>query len=367
MSTILLSEISPFSAFLMSFTDGSTLSTQIFFLIFGFLLFLASFLVPAFLAINSLDRKIRGDIQMRIGPNLAGPHGIFQGVADFIKSFEKIRTESQATSGGFFFVTISMAIAFLVFAAINVPVSSQWLYSNVDLSALFVVVALVVSRLFLFWSAYKTANAWSTVSAFNMLSVIGYFLVPLTLALVSPALLVGSLDLQNIALAQGGMPWEWMVFNGPGSFFSFASFAVALFIWHGRAPSNLFFESTSVKSEVISEFEGRRYFVLKQIEVFSLFLAAALIVTVYLGAWRAPFSLESFGRAANIVEACIFFTKTMFVTFVMIWFRWSMPSARLKQISNLSWYLLLPAGFAGVAITLLWLAVSRGEGVRWWL
>lgn len=356
-----LASISPLAAYIGSFIDTALPVWAL--LLAATVVSWFFLLIPPVLVLGYLDRKLGADIQMRIGPNRVSSFGVFQAVADAVKLFFKEDSAPEAQEEWLFrWGSVGAIIA--VFLAIgSIPMAESWALANLDAGVVCVVAALVLSSLCLFWASYSAHSQWSVLSSFRIIALITAYIVPLALTLIPPVLIAGSPNLENIVRSQGGAPWRWNVFHNPGTVMSCAAMFLALQIWQARAPFDHSHAPGEIAGGYTAEYSGLRKGLLSFLEYSSLFLACAFIVTTYLGGWQTPFNLESFGRAANLVEWLLFMMKIFSLVFVSIWIRWSLPSLRVDQIVSLSWRILVPMGLFGSALTAVWLVAFNGKGI----
>lgn len=356
-----LSTVSPLAAFVGSFIESSLPAWVLILAAVALHWFLL--LMPPVIVLGYLDRKLGADIQMRIGPNRVNVYGIAQGVADTIKAFFK-EDNGPNTQEGFLFRWGSVGAIVCVFTAIgSIPMAEQWALSNLDSGVVYVLTALGFSNLCMFWAAYSAHSEWAVLSAFRILAAISAYIVPVALAMLPPILVGGSASFDQIVRAQGGLPWNWIIFHNPGTLFSGAALFLALLIWQARPPFDHFRASGEVAGGLTAEYSGLRNGLLGLLEYVSVLLACSLIVAAYLGGWRTPFDLESFGRAANLVQWLFFTVKVFALALMSIWIRWSLPRLRVDQIVNLSWRVLVPMGLLGAIITAVWMVVFGGKGI----
>lgn len=353
-----LERISPFAAWLFSFF-GVRVPAWIMVLtavsIYGFFVIL-----PQLAALGYLDRKLGADIQMRIGPNRVGPAGLFQGIADALKLLFK--QDARPGSAGMAFRFAPVLVLCVLFLAVgSIPVSKDWALSSVDSGLAHLLAALLLSRFFLFWSAYSANNPWSALSAFRILAHVSFYLLPLAVAFLPPVLVSGSIDMGGILSSQGGWPWRWTLFHDPGALIGGLVFFGAMHIWQCRAP----FDFTSAESEISggawSEYSGARKGLVSVIEFAGLYLSCGLFAVLYLGGGNVPFGLDSFGRAASLVHFTALTIKIFALAAVSIWARWSLPRLCAGQVVSFSWKVLLPFGIVSVLSTALWMALAAGK------
>lgn len=356
-----LSAISPMAAYVGSFLDG-TLPAWALILAATALHWFLLLIVPM-VGIGYLDRKLGADVQMRIGPNRVSAYGVFQFAADAIKLFFKEDSGPELQEGWLFRWGIVASIVCVFLAIGSIPMAENWALSNLDSGVIMVVSSLCFSNLCIFWAAYSAKSQWSVLSSFRVLAMVTAYIVPVAVALIPPILIAGSPNFENIVRAQGGWPWQWMMFHNPATLLSAGSMFLGLQIWQARAPFDHYRARAEIAGGLAAEYSGLRKGLLSFLEYASLFLACAFIVTVYMGGWQTPFNLESFGRAANLVEWLMLLVKIFALVFISIWIRWSLPSLRVDQIVNLSWRVLVPIGLFSSAVTAIWMVVFKGKGV----
>ncbi|MEW6057430.1 MAG: complex I subunit 1 family protein [Bdellovibrionota bacterium] len=356
-----LNAISPLAAYLGSFFSATIpgwvlVSLAVF--VHGFLLTL-----PPIVAIGFMDRKFGADIQMRIGPNRVPLYGFFQVIADAIKLLFKENLEPVLQERFLFRWGIPAAIVVMFAAVGSIPMSQSWAISNLESGLVAVLTALGVSNLCIFWAAYSAESQWSVLSSFRIIGTLVTYIIPVAVALVPPVLVAGSPNFDQIVRVQGGMPWNWIVLHNPGTLLSFLCLFFGLSIWQGRTPFDHHDSLVEVAGGVSSEFSGLRHGFVSILKTLSMFLSCALIVTTYLGGWRTPLNLESFGRAANLVEWLFFITKVFFLVFLSIWIRWSLPRMRIDQMIKLSWRCLVPVGLFSIFFVAVWMVIFNGRGL----
>ncbi|MBI3543990.1 MAG: NADH-quinone oxidoreductase subunit H [Deltaproteobacteria bacterium] len=356
-----LGAISPLAAYVGSFIDVSLPAWAL--MVAATAIYWFVLLLPPVAAMTYLDRKVGADIQMRIGPNRVSAYGVFQAVSDAIKLFFKEDSGPDAQEGWLFRWGIVAAIVCVFTAIGNIPMGENLALSNLDSGVIVVLTSLCFSNLCIFWAAYSAKSQWSVLSSFRVIAMVTAYIVPIAIAIVPPILIAGSPNLEAIVRAQGGMPWKWILFHNPGTLFSFVALFLALQIWQARAPFDHYRAQGEIAGGFTAEFSGMRRGLITLLEYLSLMLACMFIVTTYLGGWQFIVNLESFGRAANVVEFLWFLFKIFGLVFVSIWIRWSLPGLRADQIVSLSWKILVPIGLFGSTLTAIWLVVFKGRGI----
>lgn len=355
-----LGSVSPFAMYLGTFADGAPVWALI---LLSIAVHWFVLLMPPLFFISFLDRKLAADIQMRIGPNRVTKYGLLQTVADIIKAVFKEDIRPSAQEGALFRWGAVGAIVCVFTALGGIPMAESWALSNLDSGLVFVLVTLLLSNLCLFWAAYSVESEWSVLSSFRILSMVTAYIVPMAVAAIPPILIAGSPNFDGIVRAQGGLPWKWILFHDPGAAWSGAALFISLLVWQGRTPFDHHRAVGEIDGGYAGEYSGLRSGLLSFLQYAALFLASALVVTCYLGGWQTPFNLESFGRAADLVQWLFFTFKTFFLVFISIWIRWSLPRMRIDQIVKLSWRVLVPMGLLGSVFVAIWIVLFHGKGL----
>ncbi|MGE4232105.1 MAG: NADH-quinone oxidoreductase subunit H [Bacteriovoracia bacterium] len=369
-----LEKISPVSRLLYSFLEPSQYEGT---LLLVFLIFVATLLVwclyflPLFSAISYMDVKFSADIQRRVGPNRVGPFGFFQILADTIKVFFKedmAATDSYADA----LTSVSklgplLSFSVLACALANIPFSKSILLTNLDVGVVWMFLYIIISTLLLVWSSVASSRVETQISGYKLIQSVFTFLAPLIIGLLPAVLTAGTLNLQQINLLQGGMPWQWGVFKDPGTLVASVVVFVSLSIWERAAPFDFSINNTEFSGGIVLEMSGIRSSLLKMQSVLMRFLFASLFVSLYLGGWNTPFDLSFFGRASNLVEAIFFTTKVFGVLFFAIIIKNSVPRVHISQLVRFSWKFLVPGAVFSLFVSACWQILLRtisGGGVN---
>ncbi|RLB58479.1 MAG: NADH-quinone oxidoreductase subunit NuoH, partial [Deltaproteobacteria bacterium] len=204
------------------------------------ILILLIFMAPTAGIITWVERRVAGRMQSRIGPNRAGPQGFFIWLADGIKSIMKEDIIPAAADKKLFrlapyLVFIGVSATFVV-----MPFGQYLIAANLDIGILFVVAVTSLVAIGLMTGGWASNNKWSLLGAIRAAAQIISYEIPAAVAIVCIVMLTGSLRMQDIILAQGGMgdamlttggwPWYWYMFRNPvtfGLFFLYFTTALA--------------------------------------------------------------------------------------------------------------------------------------------
>lgn len=244
------------------------------------------FSIPAAFIIIYMELKVIAYMNLRVGPNRIGPGGAAMSV---VHGFKVLLKEDFTPTGADRVVfTMAPVVVFLtaVMTFMVIPFGPGLVGQdlNIGLLYLFAVGGMtVVGLLMAGWSSF---NKYSLVGGLRSAAQIVSYEIPLTLSVVGLILLAGTLSVYDIAQAQEGWFTSWFVFRQP---LGALIFFIAATAEANRTP----FDLTEADSEIVAgfatEYSGMRFGFLYFAEYVNVFIVSALIVTLFFGAWNAPF------------------------------------------------------------------------------
>ena len=308
-----------------------------------FLLMMAAYLVL-------VERKLLGRIQVRYGPNRAGPYGLLQPFADTIKMMTKEDIVPDAADRVIFLLAPAVVAftALLMFAVIPFgPDLTVYGYrvpmvvTDINVGLLFV---FALSSLGVYGAAL---GGWSSNSKYSLLGgirgaaqMVSYELA-LGLSLIPVVMEAGSFSLVDIVSAQADRPF---ILLEPVAFTIFFISAMAEI---KRIPFDLPEAENELGAGFHTEYSGMRFGLFFLGEYVHMQVLGGLIAVFFLGGWRGPLLPGPVWLALKIVMVCL----------VMIWIRGTLPRLRYDQLMNFGWKVLIPAALLNVLFTgarLLW-------------
>lgn len=313
------------------------------------LVLIALLLAAAYLTLA--ERKLLGRMQVRYGPNRAGPFGLLQPLADIIKLVTKEDTVPQGADRVIFLLapTVAAATALLIFAVI--PFGREVTFAGRPLPL--VITDLHIGLLYVLAlasiSVYGVAlGGWSSNSKYSLLGgvrgaaqMISYEL-SLGLSLVPVVMLARSFSLVDIVEAQAGYPF---VVVQPVALVIFFISAVAE---SKRIPFDLPEAEGELAAGYHLEYSGMRFGLYFLGEYITLIVLGGLATVFFFGGWQGPL----------LPSPVWFLIKVLAVAFFMIWMRTTLPRLRYDQLMDLGWKVLLPVALLNIVATggiMLWL------------
>ncbi|NQT31089.1 MAG: NADH-quinone oxidoreductase subunit NuoH [Deltaproteobacteria bacterium] len=292
-----------------------------------------------------LERRAMAVMQARLGPNRAGPFGLFQPAADALKILikEDIIPARSDKLVHWLAPVVAFVPAVLVFAV--VPFWGGALLADLNIGILYVVAISSVTIVGIFMAGWSSNNKYSTLGAMRQVASVVSYEIPVVLSLVGVILLAGSLSMQQIVAAQD-IPF---ILLQPLGFLLFFTGALAEI---NRAPFDLTEADSELVAGYMTEYSGMKFGLFFLAEYAEALAISAIVTTVFLGGWRGP-----------LLPPWLWFVgKVVIVFFVIVWIRTTVPRLRIDQLMALAWKFLLPLALLNLLITaaeiLFWPAVS---------
>src|SRR5487761_1347196 len=317
---------------------------------------------PLLFAITSvLERKGLGRIQNRYGPNRAGPYGLWQPIADAVKSLTKEdivpRNADQVVH--FLAPLLLVLAAFMAYAVL--PVGRNMVVANLNAGVLFFFAVGSLVELAVFMAGWSSRRKYSLIGAVRTIAQMISYEVPLVLASIVVIMAAGSLSTVAIVEAQAaytGIWPHWFVFT-PWGFAGFVLFLIAATAETNRSP----FDLPEGESEIIAgyyiEYSGFKFALFFLAEYLEMFAASGLGITLFLGGWSSPVSFLTW-----IPSWLWFFGKLLTLIAGFIWVRGTVPRLRMDQLMNFAWKFMLPMALLNIFIAGVWRFMPPGPS-RW--
>ena len=317
---------------------------------------------PALFALTTVfERKGLGRMQNRYGPNRTGPLGLFQPIADGIKSLTKEDIVPRAADRGVHFLApvILVIAAFVGYAVL--PIGRNMVGADMDAGVLYFFAAGSIAELSVFMAGWSSRNKYSLLGAMRAIAQMISYEVPLILASITPIMAVGSLSTVAIVEAQAtysGIWPHWFVFT-PWGFAGFLLFMIAATAESNRSPFDLPEGESELVAGYFTEYSGFKFALFFLAEYLGMFAVSGMGITLFLGGWAAPLSV-----LAWIPSWIWFFTKLLGLIFIFIWIRGTVPRLRMDQLMNFAWKFMVPMTLINILNAAAWRFIPSELG-RW--
>ena len=311
---------------------------------------LGIFALVMFMVMTWIERKGVARIQNRIGPNLAGPWGIFQPLADGVKALTKEDiTPDHADRIVYNIAPILSAVAaMIVFAAI--PFGPGLIGADINIGILYILAVSGLGVLAILMAGWSSNNKYALLGAFRVVAQLVSYEVPLVLSIVAPVMLAGSLSLVTIVEKQP----VWFILVLPASAVIVMLSGMAEV---GRSP----FDLLDAESEIIAghhiEYSGMKFALFFLAEYIHAFAVSCVVTALFLGGWRGP------NIAGVTVPWLWFFIKAILLFNIMVWARGTLPRLRIDQLMAFNWKFLVPLSLANLIVVPLADRLAQGLGL----
>lgn len=300
-----------------------------------------AFLIPvAVIVLTYLERKFIGRIQMRLGPMRVGPYGTLQTVADTIKLLTKEDLRPQSADRWTFELAPFVVVIPTVVALVTLPVTADLFVRNLTLGLFFIVAVSGLSIVGLVMAGWGSDNKYALLGGVRAAAQLISYEIPLVLAILSVAMLSGSLNLVEIVNGQGQVPFiVWQPL-------AFLIFTIAGLAELYRNPFDIPVAESEVVGGPFIEYSGIRWSMFQLAEYVNLVLISILGSLIFLGGWNWPLGNQA-GPWLQIVW--IVLKASLFISF-FFWMRASLPRLRIDQLMAFCWQVLLPFAFLQIII-----------------
>lgn len=315
------------------------------------------------------ERKIAGYIQQRPGPNRVGPWGLMQPAADAVKLILQEDIVPAGANRSIHFMAPVIGVTLAVLGLAILPFARGWHIFDANIGILY---TLMVGSI----AVYSvTLAGWSSNSKYSLLGglrssaqMISYEL-SMGISVVSIILLAnhyapaGSeiLRLPTIVEAQTSM---WFIVLNPLGFLIFFTCVIAEC---NRSPFDLAEAEQELVAGFHTEYSSMKFGAFYLAEYLHIFIGSAITATLFLGGYlgigeNVWYSITAWDPILQLVWGIGWFmAKTLFLVFVVIWIRWTLPRFKYNQLMDIGWKSFLPLSLINLLVlagVLLWLAQS---------
>ena len=288
------------------------------------------------------ERRILGAMQLRKGPNVVGPFGLWQPFADALKMIMKETIVPTGANRFLFLMAPILTFTLAMFAWVVVPTGNHLAVAdiNVGILYLFAISSLGVYGIIIAgWSSNsKYAFLGGLRSAAQMVS----YEVSIGFVLVSVLLCVGSLNLNDVVRAQNGLWFSIPLFP------MFIVFFISGLAECNRVPFDLPEGESEIVAGFMVEYSSMSYAMFFLGEYANMVLMSGMTSILFLGGWMSPLPFVPFTWIPGPIW---FILKICFVMFMFFWVRATFPRFRYDQLMRLGWKVFLPLSLGWMVLT----------------
>jgi NADH-quinone oxidoreductase subunit H len=289
------------------------------------------------------ERRALAFMQDRHGPNRTGPHGVLQSVADAFKMMGKEDFRPTLADPWLFTLAPILVMVGAVAIQLVVPYTSGLTGQSLNVGLIYIVAITGFTTLAILLGGWSSRNKYSLVGALRGAAQMISYEIPMILALLVVAMIVGSLNLNAVVAMQGR--YHWIVFYAP---FTFLLYAIAAISELNRGPFDLPESESELVSGYGTEYSGMRFGMFFLNEYAGMTIMSMVAVTLFFGGWRGPFADALHFWGVSWIPLLWFLMKTYALVFVLVWVRLSLPRLQVDQLMSFAWKILIPLGLVNL-------------------
>ena len=322
-------------------------------------LLLVGFVMLSMLFLVYGDRKIWAAVQMRRGPNVVGPWGLLQTVADAAKYvFKEIVIPAGADRPVFFLAPmLSFVLALMAWAVI--PFDDGWVLANINVAILFVFAMSSLEVYGVIMGGWASNSKYPFLGSLRSAAQMISYEVSLGLIIIGIILSTGSMNLSAIVAAQDGdyglFNWYWLPHLPMVALFFISALAET-----NRPPFDLPEAESELVAGFMVEYSSTPYLLFMAGEYIAIFLMCALMSLLFFGGWLSPVPFLPDGAHWMILKMAFFFFLFAMVKAIV-------PRYRYDQLMRIGWKVFLPMSLGWMVIVafLAKFEVLGGAWARW--
>ncbi|MBH0239776.1 NADH-quinone oxidoreductase subunit NuoH [Methylobrevis albus] len=301
------------------------------------------------------DRKIWAAVQLRRGPNVVGPWGLFQSFADLLKFVLKEPVIPSGSSKGIFLLAPLVTVVLSLLAWAVIPVNAGWVIADINVGILFIFAISSLSVYGIIMGGWASNSKYPFLSALRSAAQMVSYEVSIGFVIITVLLCAGSLNLSRIVEAQQvglataiGLPWlTFLNWYWLPLFPMFVIFFISALAETNRPPFDLVEAESELVAGFMVEYGSTPYMMFMLGEYVAITLMCAMMAILFMGGWLPPLDFPPFNWVPGIVW---FALKVMLGFFMFAMVKAMVPRYRYDQLMRLGWKVFLPISLAMVVI-----------------
>ncbi|RZO36125.1 MAG: NADH-quinone oxidoreductase subunit NuoH [Rhodospirillaceae bacterium] len=294
------------------------------------------------------ERKVIAAMQLRKGPNVVGPFGLFQPVADGLKLLVKETVIPSGANRVVFILAPMLTFVLALVAWAVIPFDAGWVLADINVGVLYLFAISSLGVYGIIMAGWASNSKYAFLGALRSAAQMVSYEVAIGFVIITVLMCVGSLNLTDVVMAQqGGGFWSWYWLP---LFPMFIIFFISALAETNRHP----FDLPEAEAELVAgynvEYSSMTFALFFLGEYANMILMSGMTAVLFLGGWLPPFDIEPFTWIPGVIW---FALKIALCLFVFLWVRATFPRYRYDQLMRLGWKVFLP-------FSLLWVAVTAG-------
>jgi len=301
--------------------------------------------VPLLLAVAYLtyfERKVIAAIHLRRGPNVVGPYGLLQPLADGMKLFFKETVIPTGANKGVFILAPMLTFILALIAWAVIPVGEGMVIADINVGILYLFAISSLGVYGILMAGWASNSKYAFLGGLRSAAQMVSYEVSMGFIIITVLLVAGSLNLSDIVMAQKNTVWFVIPLFPMAVIFFISTLAET-----NRHP----FDLPEAEAELVSgynvEYSAMTFALFFLGEYANMILMCGMTTILFLGGWLPPFDIAPF----NWIPGPIWFAlKISFLLFIFLWVRATFPRYRYDQLMRLCWKVFLPISLAAVVI-----------------
>lgn len=299
-------------------------------------------IVPLMLSVAYLtyaERKVIAAMQMRKGPNVVGPFGLLQPLADGMKLMSKEMIIPTGSNRYLFLLAPVTTFTLAMVGWAVIPFDYQLVLADINVGILYLLAISSLGVYGIIIAGWASNSKYPFLGAIRSAAQMVSYEVSIGLIIITVLLCAGSLNLTEIVRSQEDV---WYVLP---LFPMFIVFIISILAETNRHPFDLPEAEAELVAGYNTEYSATPFALFFLGEYANMILMSAIATILFLGGWLAPFGLD-------FIPGPIWFAlKIAFVLFIFIWARAALPRYRYDQLMRLGWKVFLPISLVAVVVT----------------
>lgn len=313
-------------------------------------------LVYALLALFYIyfERKVCAAFQCRLGPNRVGPMGLLQSFADMFKMLIKEIISLKHVDKFLFALAPYLVIAASMLAFACLPWGKGLQIIDFNIGIFFLIAVSSIGVLGILLAGWSSNNKFTLIGAMRSGAQMISYELSIGLSVITMVAFAGTMSIQGLVYAQSEC---WFLFSGHiPAIIAFIIYLIAGTAETNRGPFDLPEAESELTAGYHTEYSGMHFGYFYLAEYLNLFIVSGVASLLFLGGWM-PLHIpgwEGFNEVMDYIPSVVWFLgKAIFISYIIIWFKWTFPRLRIDQLLALEWKYLLPINMFNLVLMVI--------------